>query len=122
MKSILRLRRGATLAALLACAAFSACVVVHDNTTTASGTKVAPDAFAQIGPGKSQAFVAGLLGEPSTKVKTDGGGERWKWRYVETKKTTSGFIFVFMNKEETKVEQTYCVEFADGVVTRTWKE
>jgi outer membrane protein assembly factor BamE (lipoprotein component of BamABCDE complex) len=122
MKASLRLRCGALLAATIVCAGLPACLVVHDNATTVSGQKISPDTFAQVVPGKSQAFVLGLLGEPSAKVKLDGGGERWKWRYSETKKTSSGFIFVFINKDETRFEKTCCVEFADGVVTRAWSE
>ena len=122
MKSSFRLRLFALLAATIACAGLPGCLVVHQSDTTISGTKIPAATFAQIEPGKSKAFVVGLLGEPSIKVKMDGGGELWKWRYSETHKDNSGFIFVFMNKDETKMEKTCCVEFTEDVVTKVWSE
>jgi outer membrane protein assembly factor BamE (lipoprotein component of BamABCDE complex) len=122
MKSSLRLRLFTLLAATIACAGLPGCLAVHQTDTTISGTKIPPATFAQIEPGKSKEFVVGLLGEPSVKVKMDGGGELWKWRYSETHKDNSGLIFVFMSKNETKVEKTCCVEFTEGVVTKVWSE
>jgi outer membrane protein assembly factor BamE (lipoprotein component of BamABCDE complex) len=122
MKSSLSLRFFTLLAATIACAGLPGCLVVHQTDTTISGTKISPATFAQIEPGKSMAFVVGLLGEPSIKVKMDGGGELWKWRYSETRKDNSGLIFVFISKDETKTEKTCCVEFTEGVVTKVWSE
>jgi outer membrane protein assembly factor BamE (lipoprotein component of BamABCDE complex) len=122
MKSFLRLRLLMLLAATIACAGLPGCLAVRDNSTTISGTKILPATFAQIEPGKSKEFVLGLLGEPSIKVKKDDGVELWKWRYSETHKNNSGFIFVFISKDETKVEKTCCVEFTEGVVTKVWSE
>jgi outer membrane protein assembly factor BamE (lipoprotein component of BamABCDE complex) len=122
MKPTLRLGLCTLLVATIACAGLPGCLVVRDNGTTISGTKIPPATFAQIEPGKSKAFVAGLLGEPSIKVKMDGGGELWKWRYSETHKDSSGLIFVFMSKNETKMEKTCCVEFTEDVVTKVWSE
>lgn len=122
MKPTPRLLRCILLAATMACAGLPGCLVVRDNGTVTSGTKIAPATFAQIEPGKPKAFVVGLLGEPSVKVKMDGGGELWKWCYSETHKDNSGLIFVFISKNETKMEKTCCVEFTADVVTKAWSE
>lgn len=122
MKATLRLHLLPLAVAAVACAGTPGCLVVRQNETTISGTKIAPAAFAQVEPGKSKAFVVGLLGEPSVKVKRDSGGELWKWRYSETHQDNSGLIFVFMNRSQTKVESTCCVEFTEDVVTKVWTE
>ncbi len=119
---LIRFRRVLALAAAIACAGFSGCVVTSDHHTTITGHKIADATFAQVAPGQTKDFVAGLLGEPSEKSKQDNGLEQWRWHYTETERSGGGVIVVFATTTSTKTDQTRYVEFKDGVVARAWTE
>ncbi len=117
-----RLPHTLALAALFACAGLTGCVVVSSHTTTTSGHKIDADTFAQIEPGKSKEFVISLLGQPSEKSRKDDESDIWRWRYSENQHSASGFIVLFASNTDNRTQQTRCVEFKNGVVTRVWTE
>jgi outer membrane protein assembly factor BamE (lipoprotein component of BamABCDE complex) len=121
VKSPRCLRLVALLAAVVIAGGLPGCVIMHTTSTAISGKNIAPNVFAQIVPGKSKAFVVGMLGEPTERIKEDADSDLWKWRYSEKHETTNAFIF-FPLHQNNSVEQTHFVEFKDGVVVRAWAE
>jgi len=106
---------------LVVMAAFTGCVAVNDTRTTASGTSISAEVFAQITPGLPQDQVVAKLGDPSEKTTQD-GNQLWIWRYRVTQATNKGFIFVFLSQDRSTHVTVHYVEFKDGAVIKTWME
>ncbi len=116
------LRRVLVLAAALACASLTGCVIVTNSDTTTTGRKIDASVFDQVQLGKSKDFVVNLLGEPTEKRMLDGGVEQWRWRYTERHESDGAFIVLFASHKADTSTQTRVVEFKDGVVTRVTTE
>jgi len=122
MKTSFHLQIFIFLAAAVVVAGLTGCLAASDNQKIISGKNISPDTFAQVVAGKTQDFVSAQLGEPSSKVKGDNGDEVWNWRYSETTKSSSGFIFIFYSGNRTENLTIRHVEFKDNVVVKTWTD
>ncbi len=111
-----------TLAALAAACLFPACIINVDSHSERSGRYVSASTLQQIEPGRTQAYVLALLGEPTSRTKLEGGTEIWKWAYTETKRSEGSLIFVFSGDDTERIEGAAYVEFQDGVVRKTWQD
>ncbi|MBC8329715.1 MAG: outer membrane protein assembly factor BamE [Planctomycetes bacterium] len=111
--------------ALLAAGALTApaCVISAGSDSEVSGQYVSQTTLDRIQPGKDQAYVLALIGEPSSKSKLDDGTEIWKWRYVEKKRTRGHLIFIFDTDSKTETRHLSYVEFGpDGMVVKSWQD
>lgn len=111
------------LVALLAiCLLNTGCLVGGHSAVKREGTYVSASTVEQIEPGKtSKAWVRAVIGDPSERVHVDDAHEIWKYPYTETK-DSSGYVFLIFETSDQKVTHgTFFVEFADDVVTKTWR-
>lgn len=94
---------------------------IHRNVSRSqSGNYVDDQAFARIAPGKtSAAWACSILGEPSSKKKTDVGTEIWTWTHSETKNVDGQFLIVKDNSTVTTYRKA-SVEIKDGIVIDKW--
>lgn len=111
-----------TSTAVIAACLLSACIVNVDSHKQRTGRYVSSSTLQQIEPGRTQAYVLALLGEPTTRTRVDGAVEIWKWSYTETKRREGRLIFVYSGDETEQVEGATYVEYQDGVVTKTWQD
>lgn len=116
------LRTFTFLAVLAAAAVCPGCLIGSHSHTNVSGRYVGPETLAQIQPGKSEAYVLALLGDPSDKTNIENGTSIWKWRYTETRNSSGAVIFIFASDTKTETERTTYVEFKDGAVVKAWHD
>ncbi len=98
------------------------CLINTSSHSDVSGKYVSPDTVAQIQPGKSEAYVLALIGEPSSRIMLDDGTQIWKWQYTETRNSQGHVIFLLNSDTSTATEKTTYVEFQDGAVVRAWRD
>jgi outer membrane protein assembly factor BamE (lipoprotein component of BamABCDE complex) len=110
------------LAAVIAAALASACIVGGTSHVETTGRPIGDATIEQIQPGKSREYVLALLGEPATKVALDGGVEIWKWSYTEKKTGSATVIFLVSTSKSATSTRTVYVEFQDGVVSKAWRD
>jgi outer membrane protein assembly factor BamE (lipoprotein component of BamABCDE complex) len=110
------------LAALSLAAVCPGCLIGSHTHTNVSGRYVGPDTLAQIQPGKSEAYVMALLGDPTDKTDIENGTSIWKWRYTETGTSSGAVIFIFASDSKTETQRTTYVEFKDGLVVKAWHD
>jgi outer membrane protein assembly factor BamE (lipoprotein component of BamABCDE complex) len=108
---------------VLAITAFglSGCIINTGSHCEYSGKYVSQQTLDQITPGQSKDFVIAVLGEPSTKTPMS-EGELWKWRYRQTKKSSSSLIFVFNGDSTTETEMATYVLFKGEGVSQAWRD
>ena len=94
---------------------------IHRNVSrTQSGEYVDDQAFARITPGKSSAaWACSIMGEPSSKKKTDAGTEIWTWTHTERKQVDGQFLIVQDNSTVTTYRKA-SIEIKDGIVIDKW--
>lgn len=110
-------------AALAAALPLAGCRVVSSSTTISqSGNHISPNTLAQVQPGASPEYVLTLLGPPSTKTQLESGIEIWRWHHREERTSKGGVLLLFSGTRETTVERSTFVEFADGAVTKAWRD
>src|SRR5262245_54098892 len=115
--------RSLTAAAALAVAPLlGGCVIGSSSHTDVSGNYIGADTISQIQPGKDQAYVLALCGDPSDKTVLNNGTEIWKWRYSEHKKSSGSVIFLLSAESNTDNVKTTFVEFKDGIVVKAWRD
>ncbi|MBL0869189.1 MAG: outer membrane protein assembly factor BamE [Phycisphaerales bacterium] len=122
-------RRTLLVAAALgvACAAIvplGGCLAGGSSRTVESGTYVHPSTLQSVKVGQStKDNVLMMLGEPSRKIKTDKGGEIWRYFYTKTKKSNGYVLFVFGGSNSESTTQTTAVRFnSEGVVDEIWRD
>ncbi len=99
------------------------CVIVRSNSDVdRTGDYVSPQTFDQIEVGADADYVLALLGTPTTKSELSGGTEIWKWRYTEVRESHGGILLVVNSHKTTDTVHNSFVEFADGVVVRSWRD
>lgn len=118
----LGLRSLAVAAALATGTLLTGCVIGSSSHTDVSGNYIGNETLAQIQPGKDQAYVLALVGDPSDKTVLTNGTEIWKWRYTEQKKSSGSVIFLLSAESNTNDVKTTYVEFKDGVVVKAWRD
>ena len=109
------------LAAVAISAATTGCIDIHRNVSrTQIGVYVDEQAFAKITLGKtSAAWASTIMGEPSSKKKTEAGAEIWTWSYTECKDVDGRFIFIG-DKSTTTTYRTASLQIKDGIVIDKW--
>jgi outer membrane protein assembly factor BamE (lipoprotein component of BamABCDE complex) len=120
---MIRMIRAATVITLLGIVAVTpGCLIGSSSRTNVSGRYVGPDTLAQIQPGKSEAYVTALLGDPSDKIQVEDGTSIWKWRYTETRNSSGTVIFLVASDSKTETQRTTYVEFNHGTVVKAWHD
>jgi outer membrane protein assembly factor BamE (lipoprotein component of BamABCDE complex) len=112
---------GVTCAAMLP---LGGCLAGGSSRTVESGTYVHPSTLQSVKVGQStKDNVLMMLGEPSRKIKTDKGGEIWRYYYTKTKKSNGYVLFVFGGSNSESTTQTTAVRFnSEGVVDEIWRD
>jgi outer membrane protein assembly factor BamE (lipoprotein component of BamABCDE complex) len=96
------------------------CLVTHESETTHTGTRVAPDTFAQIKPGTTTiGWVEATLGPPTSKTRND-NDEVWKYIYTEHTDSSGAIFLIFGGSDSTERSETSFIEFKDGTVINKW--
>ena len=106
----------------LACMVPAGCLIGSKSHVENSGKFVGEATLAQIEPGKSQAYWLARIGEPTGKVRGEGGTEIWKGGYTERRHPSGGVIFVISTESKTESQRTTYVEFVDGKVVKAWRD
>jgi len=122
MKFLRRKRLFIWLAAIIAVAGLTGCLSTNESFSDTAGANPRRLEFDGIKTGQSKDFILGLLGEPKEKITEDDGGELWRWPYLDRNTATNGFIFLYLNSNQTTVEKNRYVEFKNGIVAKTWSE
>ncbi len=110
--------------ALTLVAAVPGCLVSGSRHVKTKGRYVGAQSLSMIEPGVTDAaWVRAVLGEP-TDIRTlpGDGREVWIWEFTKTRRAKTEVLVVFDGSKSTVMQQRVFVEFADGVVTRTWRE
>ncbi len=122
-------RRGLAVAAALSVAGavivpLGGCLAGGSSRTVESGTYVHPSTLQSVKVGEStKNNVLMMLGEPSRKIKTEKGGEIWRYYYTKTKKSNGYVLFVFGGSNTESTTQTTAVRFnSEGVVDEIWRD
>lgn len=118
MRRLVRVGMAAVLGILIA-GGVGGCI--HRNVSrTQSGVYVDDQAFARITPGKtSAAWAYSIMGEPSSKKKTDVGTEIWTWAHTEKKQVDGQFLIVKDDSTVTTYRKA-SIEVRDGIVIDKW--
>lgn len=100
------------------------CLAGGSSRTVESGTYVHPSTLQSVKVGQStKNNVLMMLGEPSRKIKTEKGGEIWRYYYTKTKKSNGYVLFVFGGSNTESTTQTTAVRFnSEGVVDEIWRD
>ncbi len=119
-----RLTRVATAGVLLATSlGLGGCLVSGSSRETMSGQYVGPSTFEQIQPGRTtESWVAGALGEPTSKTCLDDGSSLWKWSFRRSKSSNSAVFLVFGGSSRKETEGATYVQIKDGVVVKAWQD
>jgi outer membrane protein assembly factor BamE (lipoprotein component of BamABCDE complex) len=122
-----RLNPCRTLAAIglsLALIPLAACSIVEsENRVSFSGNYVPADSFSRVVVGESTpAFVEATLGEPSARTALEDGAEIWRWDYVVNSSGSGRLLLVFDGRSSSQKKRAAYVQFADGVVSRKWRD
>lgn len=122
-------QRRLAVAAALCCAGalilpLGGCLAGGSSRTVESGTYVHPSTLQSVKVGEStKNNVLMMLGEPSRKIKTEKGGEIWRYYYTKTKKSNGYVLFVFGGSNSESTTQTTAVRFnSEGVVDEVWRD
>jgi outer membrane protein assembly factor BamE (lipoprotein component of BamABCDE complex) len=110
------------ISVLAAVAVCPGCLIGSHSHTDVSGRYVGPDTLAQIQPGKSEAYVTALLGDPSDKTNLEDGTSIWKWSYTETRNSSGAVIFIFASDSKVETQRTTYVELKDALVVKAWHD
>jgi len=100
----------------------ASCIIHARSSSDRSGHYVGEQTLAQIEAGRSQDYVLGLLGEPTSRTSVEGGIEIWKWAYSESKTSRSGVFLIFSGRTTTSSQGAVYVEFKDSVVVKSWRD
>ncbi len=121
--------RHLAVAAVLCCAGalilpLGGCLAGGSSRTVESGTYVHPSTLQSVNVGQStKDNVLMMLGEPSRKIKTEKGGEIWRYHYAKTKTSKGYVLFVFGGSNSESTTQTTAVRFnSEGVVEDIWRD
>ncbi len=98
------------------------CSVGMQSHTDTTGSYIAPQTLAQIGPGQSKDYVLALLGEPTVKKPAGGTTEIWEWSYVQKQITSGDLPLLVGTASNTETKHTAYVQFDNGVVSKTWRD
>ncbi len=102
----------------LAC---TSCLVSSQSDTSYEGKHVDQSTLDKVKPGVTKEFVEAAFGEPSKTEALSEGKELWTWSYTKTSKSHGHVFLLFATSNNTKEERSVCVQFADGVVTKSWR-
>lgn len=125
MLSRSKLSRGLLAAGLgLSMVFVPGCLVSGTRQVRTEGRFVGAETLSMIEPGVTDAaWVRAVLGEPTGVHTLPGDGrEVWIWEYTKTRRAQTEVLVVFDGSKSTVTQQRVFVEFADGVVTRAWRE
>lgn len=109
---------------LMVIAVVPGCLVSGSRKVSTEGRYVGAETLSMIEPGVTDAgWVRAVLGEPTGVHPLQGDGrEVWIWEHSRTRHAETEVLVVFDGKKSTVTRQRVFVEFADGVVTRAWRE
>ena len=103
-------------------APLSSCAIDFSTDVQRAGNYVGAETMKKITLGKSQEYVAALLGNPSSKTSSNEGVEIWRWGFSQKRETSTHFIFIFDGDSESNMSGNAWVEFKDGRVVKSWLE
>jgi outer membrane protein assembly factor BamE (lipoprotein component of BamABCDE complex) len=98
------------------------CVISSSSRTEYSGNYVSDQTLQQVKVGAKPDYVLAVLGEPSTKSRLEDGTEIWKWRYTQSRSSSSSIIFAFSGNSKTDTVRNTYVQFEDGKVVKSWRD
>src|SRR5262245_11562636 len=110
------------LAFLVLACSLPGCVIDSSSRSENSGKHVGPETLEQLQPGRSQEFVLGLLGDPTTRSSAGEKTEIWKWEYRRREHHDGSLIFVLDSHKTTEVRSTTYVLFEEGKLAKAWQD
>ncbi|RMH25952.1 MAG: outer membrane protein assembly factor BamE [Planctomycetota bacterium] len=107
----------------LAAGVLSGCIVEGSRHIHTEGRYIGDQTLSMIEPGQTtQTWVLAVMGEPTRRSVLDGGVEVWTWDYRRIRHADTEVFLIFDGDKRTETTQSVYVEFADGVVTRAWRD
>jgi len=112
-----------TLLATACCLTLPSCLIGTRSHSERTGTYVSAETLSKVQPGANQDLVRDLLGNPSSRVTLDDGGQVWKWSYkTETNGKDTVFLLIGSRHSNTEEGSAY-VEFdTEGQVLKSWRD
>jgi len=110
------------LPALLLSALLPGCLITSSGDTSYSGQHISAETFEKVEAGTSKGFVLATFGEPSARTTLEDGSEVWRWTYTENRSSSGTVIFLLNSSSRKETQHNTFVEFADGVVARSWRD
>ncbi len=99
----------------------SGCLISQSSNTTHSGTRVSPEAFAQVKLGETTTgWVTATLGAPSSVSRT-GDDEIWKYVYNEHTDSDGRIFLIFAGSNSSDKTENAFFEFKNGIVVNKWR-
>jgi outer membrane protein assembly factor BamE (lipoprotein component of BamABCDE complex) len=98
------------------------CLVGVSSNDSRTGNYVAQNTINQIQPNQTtRGWVAGIIGEPTSKVKVDEATEVWKYSYNEKHESSGAVFLIFGGSNVKETSHALFIEFHGDLVSRFWQ-